>query len=216
MDQVHQGGQNFPLTPVAKLLETPAPREWLVWNYLPPASLCMLFGEPAAGKSLIALDWAASIATGRPWCGQRVMRGPVVYIAGEGHFGISRRLKAWSLHHDCEADLSKAPLFVSEQGAAFTESESLERVRGAIEDVRTRGNSPLLIVVDTLHRNLGPGDENSSKDIAAFIQAVDSLRHDYGATVLIVHHAGHGASDRARGSSALRAAVDAEFCLGVE
>ncbi len=40
---------------------------------------------------------------------------------------------------------------------------------------------PVLIIIDTLHRNLGPGDENSAQDIAAYVKAADALRLRYGA-----------------------------------
>jgi hypothetical protein len=205
----------FPFKPISALLEQPKPLPWLVKKYLPAEAQCMLFGAPAAGKSLLAIDWAASIATGRSWHGHRVKRGAVAYIAGEGHAGIQKRFKAWALHHQCEDALRPVPLLVSEQGAAFTDPESLESVLHALDDLRDRYGPLALVVIDTLHRNLGPGDENSSKDVGAFVGAIDTLRLRYGCSVLIVHHTGHGAQERARGSSALRAAVDAEFSLSV-
>ena len=60
---------------------------------------------------------------------------------------------------------------------------------------------------------MGPGDENSAADIGAFLNSVDMLRDETGAAVVIVHHAGHGDKTRARGSSAIRAAVDVEYSL---
>jgi len=47
------------------------------------------------------------------------------------------------------------------------------------------------------------------------LKIIDSLRHKYGATVAIVHHSGHGEETkaRARGSSALKAALDWEYLL---
>ncbi len=72
---------------------------------------------------------------------------------------------------------------------------------------------PELIVIDTLARSMGASDENSTKDMGAMIRAVDFCRDAYDCTVLAVHHTGHSsaAKDRARGSSALLGAVDAEF-----
>ncbi len=56
------------------------------------------------------------------------------------------------------------------------------------------------------------GDENSSNDISKFINKVDGLRGDFpGSSAIIVHHSGHGKDNRARGSSALRAAMDFEI-----
>jgi len=40
---------------------------------------------------------------------------------------------------------------------------------------------------------------------------VDKIKDEYGCTVLVAHHTGHGAKDRGRGSSAWLGALDAEF-----
>jgi hypothetical protein len=68
-----------------------------------------------------------------------------------------------------------------------------------------------MVIIDTLARNFGDGDENSAKDMGEFISNVSNeIRVPFECAVVIVHHSGH-AQDRARGSSALRAAVDAEY-----
>jgi very-short-patch-repair endonuclease len=68
-----------------------------------------------------------------------------------------------------------------------------------------------LIVIDTLHRNFGAGDENSSKDFAQFLNNIDRQLKPCGATILVIHHSGHGDKERGRGSSAIRAAMDFEY-----
>jgi hypothetical protein len=55
------------------------------------------------------------------------------------------------------------------------------------------------------------GDENSSSDIGQFVANIDNHLKPLGAAVLIVHHSGHGTSQRSRGSSSIRAAMDGEF-----
>jgi len=70
-----------------------------------------------------------------------------------------------------------------------------------------------LIVLDTLARCFGGGDENSTKDMSAFVLVCDAIRQRFGCTILVVHHAGHGDKSRARGAIALKAALDAEYRL---
>ncbi len=207
-------GKPFTLTPVAELLNQPEPLRWLIPGYLIPECLALVFGDPAAGKSLLAIDWTASIATGRPWNGGRAPRkGPVIYIAGEGHFGIRRRFKAWAQHYKCETELRDAPLFVSDMAAAIGDPANVEQVAATVAAIAEEHGEPELIVIDTLHRNLGAGDENSSQDMAMFVKGADTLRERFKSAVLVVHHSGHMEKGRARGSSSLRAAVDTEFCL---
>lgn len=205
-------GPRFKLTPAGELVQTPKPLQWLVRDVLLPATSSMLVGDPAAGKSLLVIDWASCVALGRDWLGRPVASGLVVYLAGEGHHGIARRLKAWSLAH--LADLDAAPLVVSDRGASLNDPASLALVVEAIDAAAVTHGMPVLVVVDTLHRNLA-GDENSAADTAAYFHAVDVLRTRYGAHVLTVHHSGHASKDRGRGSSSLRAAVDTELLLGV-
>ncbi|MTI64397.1 AAA family ATPase [Methylophaga sp.] len=202
----------FRLAPVSDLLKTPEPLEYLIRAHLLPESNVLLFGQPAIGKSIVCIDWAACIATGRDWHGYRVKQGAVVYIAGEGHHGISRRLKAWALANNAEADLKKAPLVVSERGAALNTSEELQNVIDAIDTVKSEYGDPNLIVIDTLHRNM-QGDENSAQDMGNYFSAIDELRRLYKSTILTVHHSGHNESERSRGSSAIRAALDIEYSI---
>ena len=202
----------FRLVPASALLVEPEPLEWLLDGILLPGAVALLLGAPEAGKSLLAIDWAASIATGRDWAGRSVRRASCVYIAGEGHFGIRRRLKAWAIANDAERELAEAPLLVSEAGATFTDPASVDAVIEAIRASVTAMGNPALIVVDTLHRNMA-GDENSAADMAGYFAGIDRLRQSFGATVLTVHHIGHSAKDRGRGSSSIKAAVDVEFLL---
>ncbi len=199
--------------PVRDLLEPPEPLNWLLKGYLPPVGQILLFGDPAVGKCLIAIDWAASIATGRAWCGHAVKQGPVIYLAGEGHFGIRRRLMAWATRNGCLEELRAAPLFVSSAGAALTDTKSVEVMVAAVDAIAEQMGAPALICIDTLHRNFGQGDENSAADIATFVRVCDALASRYEATILVVHHCGHGDKSRSRGSSAIRGAVDAEYMV---
>ncbi len=72
---------------------------------------------------------------------------------------------------------------------------------------------PVLIQVDTLARNFGNGSENDSQAMNSFVESLSRLRAITGACVQVVHHTGLVENDRARGSSALRAALDTEMAL---
>ena len=127
---------DFTLTPVSELLKQPPPIHWLLQDYLPPESLCMMYGASASGKSLFAIDMSACIATGSAWKGRSTTQGGVVYPAGEGHYGMRKRLMAWAMSNDCVEELENARLLVIERrgdlviryhikpnGQRFTDSE---------------------------------------------------------------------------------------------
>jgi hypothetical protein len=64
-----------------------------------------------------------------------------------------------------------------------------------------------IIVLDTLSRTFGVGDQLSAKDMCAYIDSIDTLRTETGAHVAVIHH---GTKDdrTARGSNALEGAAD--------
>ena len=194
----------FPLIGASKLTEKPVQITWLVENIIEQDSLNLLFGEPASGKSLFALDWAFCMATGMDWHGHRTKQVDVVIIAGEGFAGLARRLKALECKYNCN---SPDRLFISQKSAQLLDANNAKWIA---ESIKAICSNPGLVIIDTLHRNMD-GDENSSQDIGKFISNLDVFMKPLGAAVLVVHHSGHGQKDRSRGSSAIRAAMDGEF-----
>jgi hypothetical protein len=194
----------FPLVSADQLTVRPVQIQWLVSNILERGSLNLLFGEPAAGKSLFALDWAFCVASGFDWHGNPTEAADVAIIAGEGFAGMARRLKALEVKYQAPAP---ARLFISQRPANLIDENNAQWVADSIAALCP---NPGLIVVDTLHRNMA-GDENSSADIAQFVANLDNFLKPLGAAVLIVQHSGHGTQQRSRGSSSIRAAMDGEF-----
>ena len=191
------------------------PTDWLVKGFLETDSLSVIYGPPANGKSFVALDWAACIATGQDWHGQPVKQGAVFYLAGEGFNGIARRLAAWEQLN--KEDLESAPLFVSDRAAILTDRLAVQETISAIQElVDESEETPALFLIDTLARNF-QGNENSQEDMGRFITHVDAIKAYFNCSVMVVHHSGKDGDKGARGSSALKGAVDTEYqCSIVE
>ncbi|HRC70724.1 MAG TPA: AAA family ATPase, partial [Candidatus Competibacter denitrificans] len=196
------------LTDISSLCDLPPAESWLVKRYLPADSLSVMFGSPGCGKSFLAIDLACHVATGRDWRGHPVKPGRVVYIAGEGKNGLSKRFRAWFDHHGerpRNISLLLTPI-------ALTDPAS---VAALVADIRALPEAPALVVIDTLNRNFGPGDENSTADMTKAVAGLDAIRTATGAAILGVHHSGHLEKGRGRGSSVLLGAVDAEYAVAL-
>lgn len=184
--------------------------EFLIDGLIETDSLGMIFGDPGCGKSFLAVDLALCVATGTPFHGRDVKQGAVFLIAGEGHNGLARRFHAWAKEH--HQTLQGVPLFKSERAAQFLDGQSAKSVSDAVNGLAEAHGQPRLIIVDTVARNFGAGDENSTMDMSNFIAAMDDLKNLYpGAVLLLVHHSGHAEKNRARGAMALKGALDFEF-----
>lgn len=181
------------------------PPRWLIPGLIETHTLAQIYGASGAGKTFIALDLACRVATGGTWQDKRIECRPVVFVVGEGSAGIVRRARAWSIQNN--TSLGGVPLYVT-YAVAMTDAAGVATLTQAIDDA---GERPGLVILDTLARNFGPGDENSTQDMSAYIASCDLIRRQYGCTVLNIHHTGLSATDRSRGNSALRAALDAEY-----
>jgi len=184
--------------------------DYIIDELFEAETLGLMFGDPGCGKSFLAVDIGLSVASGNPFHGRSVKQGSVFFIAGEGHNGLARRFAAWSKARG--VSLAGVPLFKSERAAQFLDGASAKAVADAVASLASIHGAPTLIIIDTLARNFGAGDENNTKDMSEFVVAVDDLKARFpGCAVLIVHHSGHAEKQRARGAMALKGALDLEY-----
>jgi hypothetical protein len=168
----------------------------------------MVHGPSGGGKTFIVLDWCLRIASEiDEWFGHKVKNGNVVYLAGEGHYGLRGRIAAWKQHNGVDT----LGMWLSRAGCDLNTREGYQRV---ISNLNALEIQPKIIVVDTLHRFLN-GDENSSQDAKTMLDACSGLIEEFDCTVVLVHHTGvnEESQHRARGSSAWRGALDIEISI---
>ena len=172
----------------------------------------MVFGASGSGKSFFILDIALHCAAGIPWLGKKVKEGPVIYLCGEGRHAVPRRVAAWKSKYGA---IPNGRFLMSNRRVQFDPDTILEMLC-EINKLAAMSELPVLIVIDTMARALpGECDENSAKDTMAFVDMCDRLQTQYNCAVIIIHHTGHAEESRkrARGSSALKGAMDLEILL---
>lgn len=178
----------------------------IVKHFLDRRSFAQIYGPSGEGKTFVALDIAYHVAAGKPWMGHKVDGGPVLYLAYEGN--LRRRVKALRQR----MGYVKAPLYIDSSAYDLRDVGGQQALSQSLAVIKqAQGQYPVLIIIDTFARAMMGGDENSAQDVGIFTQAVDELIRETTACVLIIHHSGKDASKGARGSSALRAALDTSF-----
>lgn len=197
------------MTRATSFLAQPAPLEWAVKRWVPASGTTMVFGESGAGKTFVTLDLACSIAAGRDWMGNRTKRGVVVYLAGEGNYGIRQRVAAWCRHHGVE-ELDN--LLISNKGIDLDSPAAAAQIIAAVREL-TDADS-VIVVIDTVNNHMS-GDENAARDVRNFFNAANVVASALRSAVVLNHHVGHGegAKGRARGSSAFKASLDASIMV---
>jgi hypothetical protein len=200
---------NTMLTAIARdefmQLEVP-PITYLVDGILVSDSATLFSAREKAGKGLILIDLAVSIANGEPFLDRAVMEGPVIYIALEENAAtLQGRIQARDKGN------GGYPLYVvradgSVEGQEFR-IDTEQGIRGLLELIAEL--QPVLVVIDPL-REAHMGRENESDDMAPRLRALRSVAHQTNTAIIVSHHAGK-MSGTFRGSTAIRASFDDEL-----
>lgn len=180
-------------------------QSYLVKGWLQRGTISVVYGPSNVGKSFLAIDLAHHVAKGQDWGGRRVVRSRVLYIAAEGGGSFANRVAGLD---DPEFWVLSVPVtLIGKASDAFPLGEMIQHLANT-------GSEPFgLIVIDTMARVMGGGDENTAPDIADLIENLDHLRRATGAHIMVIHHAGKDLNRGARGHSSLRAAIDTEIVL---
>lgn len=174
------------------------PLAWRVRGVLPANGIAAIYGPSASGKSFLAFDMAAAIASGESWFGCYVEHTSVVYAALEGESGFKLRAQAWEVHK--ERNLPNG-LQLMLQPFHLT---NLQDVR----DLAAVTPRNAVLFIDTLNRAAPTSDENSSKDMGEILEGAKLLQSLTSGLVVLIHHTGKDKGKGLRGHSSLFAAMD--------
>ncbi|MBX3026966.1 AAA family ATPase [bacterium] len=168
----------------------PAPVDWLWPGRIPRGMVTFVDGDPAAGKTTIALDLAARVSTGAAWpCGAAGGEpGAVLYLTAEDALAQTIRPRLDAAGADCARVYTldaEAHGGVTMQDADIL-ADALERT-GAV-----------LLVVDPLTAYLGAGvDMHRGEQTRPVLRRIGALAERHGCAVVIVRHLRKSGTDRA-------------------
>lgn len=170
------------------------PRLFHVEGLIPAREVTLLYGDGAAGKSLLALQLARSTALARPWIGIEVAGGIALVVSAEDAYDeIERRLVDINRHDDTVmADLDRLEIIsLVEREAVLARANKqgvleLTPLFGQIE-AKIRELRPCLVVLDTL-ADLFSGNENDRGQARQFVGALRRVASRYDTTIVLLAH----------------------------
>lgn len=200
-DDSHEQAPTAPLGRVLKRSElSKLPRvSPLVEGVVSSPATVVLIGEYGVGKTFLALSLANSIGTGHPWLGRTVQRRRVLYVLGEGAYGLDARVNAWE---------SAWGETVSDDDVTFVvqpASLSKSHTWSALKTMALAGGYGF-VVLDTFSSLAADADE--TKDAPRIMRWLAELATAIGGTTLLVHHPGWSDASRARGGYQFEANAD--------
>lgn len=183
----------------------PPASEWLIKPLVPLGRQVALWSPAKLGKSLLALDAAAALATGGKLLGgDPEPRRSVVYIDQEmTPDDLQERLE--SLGYDEDTDLSNLHYYQLQGLPPLDDPDG-----GDVLEAIVRGHDASLVVLDTMARVVG-GEENIADTYRNFYKHSGWRLKALGCALLRLDHAGKDGSVGQRGSSAKVDDVDVVF-----
>lgn len=193
-------------------LESMPPPTWLIHELIAEEGLTVIYGDPGAGKSFVALDMALRVSHAMDWHGTEARATGVLYIAGEGVRGMGKRIKGWKRQHDMQG--VDAPFLLLPVAVQLLDTKERTKLIRTIDAAVERAGFAIgLVVIDTVSRAMAGAEENSQDAMSNFVAACDEIRRHAGGALLAVHHSGKDKEKGMRGSTVLLGGCDASIRL---
>jgi hypothetical protein len=188
-------------------------RQWLVYGMFAKGEMSVLFGEPSAGKSIVAAEVAFHVAHAMPWFGMETSKTTVLYYAAERAKLVKRRLRGLEDYHEID-DTTRIVI-----GSGALDIRNERDTGRFINDINQAsdesGEKVGLVFLDTFSRSLNGGDENSQSDVGNAVKNMQRIVDETGVHLMAIHHVGVSldAKKRMRGSSVLTGGIDKSFLV---
>lgn len=182
------------------------------------------FGRSDAFKSVSVQAFCVYMAAGVSLDGKAVAPRVVVYAAEEAPLLWDNNMHGWVQHFAKIFEPSVCAHAMKNLSAGYL--QRIDRNIGGLKEDRAQELADLVLhQMQTLDSEARPvvvldpifevmeGDENSSSDMRNYIAAGRLIQRVAGALVVHVHHTGHSATDRERGSSSLPASQFVRYQL---
>jgi hypothetical protein len=172
--------------------------DYIVDGLVPKESLILISGAPGSFKTWLALALARAIAEGNTFLNQAVEAGAVAYIDRENPKPVlASRLRAIGT----SANLEIWPFWFDPPAIGDPRYVELARTKD-------------VLVFDSLRR-FHVANENAPEQMAVVWEHFRELTK-FGASVLVIHHAGKAEGNYYRGSTEIPAGIDIHFSVEAE
>jgi hypothetical protein len=163
---------------------------WLWWPYIAVGKLCMLYGDPGIGKTLLMTQLAASLSLGDPLPDQQgkptlAVGGPQTTLLLSTEDGLADTLKPRL--EAAGADCTKIHVLTGwrdpeDEFHHFT-LQDMPVLEAAVKQYR-----PRLIVIDPIQAYLGPIDMHRANETRPLLAALTRLAEAYSCAIVCIRH----------------------------
>jgi hypothetical protein len=195
--------KHLPAIDWQQLWDDDTQEEWIVEPLLPARRLVALYSAPKVGKSLLSLELAAGIASGRSLLGTQATRPRIVlYVDFENDPVGDTRERLQAMNYT-PADLGMLKLLSFPSLSALDSPKGGEELLAAVRYYQAE-----VVVIDTVSRAV-KGDENENNTWLDFYRMTGLKLKAEGVALIRLDHTGKDQTKGQRGGSAKAGDVDA-------
>jgi hypothetical protein len=175
--------------------------EFVIDGFLDRQGVAMMPGASGSGKTFLVLEMAMCIATGQPFWGMDVKPGLVLYQAGEGKQGVTKRIDAWLQDRGVAPDAAIPFQMLTRRINLFTDDKDTDdfiaegKAWAAYYDLPVR-----MAVVDTFNKAITGANEIAGQDMGKVISRMERISTELDCVVLSPIHKSKEGNMRGHGS----------------
>lgn len=163
--------------------------EFLIDGFLDRRGVAMMPGASGSAKTFLTLEMGMCIALNRDFWGMQVKPGLVLYQAGEGKEGVTKRIDGWLLDRDVPPSAEvpfkvlprKVNLFVDDKDT----DDLIEEGRAWSEYYEQPAR---LVIIDTFNKAITGANENAGQDMGRVLSRLERISEALDCAVLVPMH----------------------------
>lgn len=163
--------------------------EFLIADFLDRQGVAMMPGASGSGKTFLVLEIALCISTAMPFWGMEVKPGLVLYQAGEGKQGVTKRLDAWLKDRGVSPDASIPFQMLTKRVNLFIDDKDTDTIIAEGKAWAEFYGQPVrLVVIDTFNKAITGANEISGQDMGKVISRMERISVELDCCVLSPIH----------------------------
>lgn len=163
--------------------------DFVIDGFLDRRGVAMMPGASGSAKTFLVIELGMCIATNRDFWGMKVKPGLVIYQAGEGKEGVTKRLDGWLQDRGVEPSAAipfkmlprKVNLFVDDKDTELLIAEAKAWAEYYDQPVR-------LVVIDTFNKAITGANENAGQDMSKVLSRLEQISEALDCAVLVPMH----------------------------
>lgn len=176
--------------------------DFMIEGFLDRQGVAMMPGASGSGKTFLVLEMAMCTALGLDFWGMKVKPGLVLYQAGEGKQGVTKRLDGWMIDRGIPPSSEVPFQMLTRRVNLFNDDKDADDIISEGKAWSEYYGVPVrMVVIDTFNKAITGANENAGQDMTKVIARLERISVTLDCAVVVPIH--KSAEGRMRGHTSL-------------